>query len=69
MITYPVQYDRQNNRYIYNDRIDAELSFNDSAPVNPVLSDVRRNRSREFLNFIRALAVNGEDLGRDDGSV
>ncbi len=64
--TYPVQYDYDNNSYIHHDRIETEIQFTDAEPVNPARRPVRRNRSREFLKYIEALAINGDIVGRDD---
>ncbi|MCF7811632.1 hypothetical protein K9N50_11660, partial [bacterium] len=64
--TYPIQYEYETNSYIEYDHIETELRFTDDAPVNPVKVPIRRNRSKHFLNFIDALAINGEEVGRDD---
>lgn len=64
--TYPVQYDPHEGVYRHYDSIDATVNFTDADPVNPVLNPVRRNRSNEFLKFIRSFAINGDIVGRDD---
>lgn len=65
--TYPIQYDPTSNTYLHRDRIETELRFTDDPEaVNPVAVPARRNRSREFIKVIRALAVNGDEVGRDD---
>ncbi len=64
--TYPFQYDFNTGEYIHHPHIEASILFTDDQPVNPVEHPVRRNRSREFLKFIRALAINGDEVGRDD---
>lgn len=64
--TYPVQYDAEQSIYIIRDRIQAEIRFTDDEPVNPVLNPVRRNRSPQFLKYIREFAINGDEVGRDD---
>ncbi len=64
--TYPLQYDASAEEYIYYHRIDVEVRSTNDSPVNPVLNPNRRNRSREFLKYIDALAINGSDIGRDD---
>jgi len=64
--TYPVQFDAKTNAYLIRDNLKAELHFGDAPPVNPVQYPVRRHRSQTFLKFIRALALNGEEAGRDD---
>jgi len=64
--TYPVQYDSRNNTYIIRDRIQTDLRFTDGEVVNPVLNPIRSRRSQGFLNFIREIAINGDEVGRDD---
>jgi len=64
--TYPVQYDASTNEYLHRSHIETEIRFTGSEPVNPVEHPNRRHRSREFLKFIRAFAINGADVGRDD---
>jgi len=60
---YPVQYDEANQNYIYNNHITTELHFRSGEAVNSVSIPRRKHRSQEFLRFIRALAVNAEDIG------
>jgi len=62
---YPVQYDSENNQYVYNPNIITRLNYTDSAPVNPADHPDRKNRSREFVKFISALAINGDEVSRD----
>jgi len=64
--TYPVQFDPATKHYIIRDNLEAELRFGDSEPINPAFHPVRSNRSRTFLKFIRGLAINGDEVGRDD---
>lgn len=64
--TYPVQYDADNNEYIYNEQIQTRIVFTDDEAVNPAFQPVRRNRSQQFLRFIRDFAINGDEVGRDD---
>ncbi len=64
--TYPVQYDAENNDYIFHGHISTNVRFTEDEPVNPVRNPVRRNRSREFLKYIDALTVNGDQIRRDD---
>jgi hypothetical protein len=64
--TYPIQYEYETNSYIEYDRIDTELRFTDDPPVNPARVPIRRNRSKNFLNFIDGMTMNGADVGRDD---
>ncbi len=64
--TYPVQYDASDNTFLHYENIQAELKYNNAEPVNPVIHPDRRNRSREFMKFIDALAVNSDVLDRDD---
>jgi len=66
--TYPILYNQSTNSYVRYDHITTELKFNGNQPVNPVVTPFRRNRSGEFLRFIKALAINGEDVGRDDAN-
>ncbi len=64
--TYPVQYDSENDSYLIRDNITAEVRFGEGEPVNPAYHPNRRHRSREFLKFISALAINGDDVRRDN---
>ncbi|MDP8229064.1 MAG: C25 family peptidase propeptide domain-containing protein, partial [Candidatus Electryoneaceae bacterium] len=64
--TYPVQYDPATDEFIYNEHILAEIITTDEQGINPVYQPIRRNRSREFLKFIRNFAINGDIVGRDD---
>jgi len=64
--TYPVRYDPQEEVYLHYDNVETEIRFTNEAPVNPSQHSVRRNRSPEFLKFIRSFAINGADIGRDD---
>jgi len=64
--TFPIQFNSQTNIYIHHERIETTIRFTDDEPVNPVIVPTRRNRSREFLKFIKALVINGDDVGRDD---
>ncbi|MBT7787259.1 MAG: T9SS type A sorting domain-containing protein [Calditrichaeota bacterium] len=64
--TYPVQYDPQENEYLHRDNIQTEIRFTDDEAVNPAMYPVRRNRSKQFLKFIRDYAINGDMVGRDD---
>jgi len=64
--TYPVQYDQSSQCYVFNDRLETEIRYTNKEPVNPAAYPFRRNRSKEFLKFICALAINGDEVGRDD---
>ncbi|MBM3330004.1 MAG: hypothetical protein FJY67_11150, partial [Calditrichaeota bacterium] len=64
--TYPVQYDANSEEYLIRDRIDTEIRFTEGEPVNPVFLSQRTHRSATFLKMIRELALNGDDVGRDD---
>ncbi len=64
--TYPVQYDRTDNSFLVRDHIETELRFTDADPVNPVRVPIRRNRSPKLLKLMSALAINGDQVGRDD---
>ncbi|MDP8240831.1 MAG: C25 family cysteine peptidase [Candidatus Hatepunaea meridiana] len=66
IMTYPIQYDAANNRYLHNEGIQTELRFTDAEPINPVLVPIRRNRSADFLKYISSIAINGNQVGRDD---
>ena len=66
LTTYPIQYDPASGSYIHHEHIEAEIRFTDDPPESPARVPVRRNRSREFLKFIRALALGGDEVGRDD---
>jgi len=64
--TYPVRYNESDNTLLLYNNIQVEVVFTDAEPVNPARTPVRRNRSREFLKFIHSLAINPNDVGRDD---
>ncbi|NQT34095.1 carboxypeptidase regulatory-like domain-containing protein, partial [bacterium] len=64
--TYPIQYDASDNSYLHREHIVTELRFTDDEAVNPAYVPVRRNRSANFLRVISALAINGDQVGRDD---
>lgn len=67
--TFPIQYDFDNRRYLIRDHIAADLEFTDEEPVNPAFVPVRKNRSEQFLKTIREIAINGDEVGRDDPDV
>ncbi len=67
--TYPVRFERSSNSYLHYSNIVTEIRLNDNQPINPVLQPTRRNRSKEFLQFIQALAINGDLVGRDDPDI
>ncbi|NQU06002.1 MAG: hypothetical protein HQ568_07905 [Calditrichaeota bacterium] len=64
--TYPVQYNAATGEYLHYDRIETELRFTDNDPVNPAYFPERRNRSPELTKMLRGLAINGDQVGRDD---
>ncbi|NQT35569.1 hypothetical protein HQ587_10300, partial [bacterium] len=64
--TFPIQYEASTNTYVFNDNIRTELRFIDGEAINPVHVPIRRNRSAHFLNAISRLAMNGNEVGRDD---
>ena len=64
--TYPVRYNSVNNTYLRYDNIEAEIRYTNDEPVNPGYLPVRRNRSTEFMKFIRTFAINGDEVDRDD---
>jgi len=63
---YPVQYNCVSGSFIRNKGIKTEIRYTNGTPENPVKNPNRRNRSREFRRFMRSLAINGEQVGRDD---
>ncbi|NQT33816.1 T9SS type A sorting domain-containing protein [bacterium] len=63
--TYPVQFDPSTRTYIQRNHIKAEIRYTNDEPVNPAYFPNRRNRSRTFLKFIEGLAVNGDQVRRD----
>ncbi|NQU04442.1 MAG: hypothetical protein HQ568_00005, partial [Calditrichaeota bacterium] len=67
--TYPIQYNPSTNEYLHRDRILTKLVFTDDEPVNPARVPIRRNRSRNFLKYIETLAINGDQVGRDDPDI
>ncbi|NQU06257.1 MAG: hypothetical protein HQ568_09215, partial [Calditrichaeota bacterium] len=64
--TYPVQYDPSENVYLCHDNITTVIRYTNNTPINPVMQPVRRNRSKEFMKFLRSFAVNSEMVSRDD---
>ncbi len=64
--TYPIQYNSTTQSFLYRDHIATELQFTDDEPVNPAFVPIRRNRSEQFLKTIREIAINGDEVGRDD---
>ena len=64
--TYPVRYDPQDGVYLHYDHVETEIRLTNEEPLNPVYQPVRRNRSQEFLKFMRSFAINGDIVGRDD---
>ena len=63
--TYPIQYNPATGEYFHREHITAEIRSTKEAPVNPVEHLLRHNRSRVFLDFIEALAINGDQVRRD----
>ncbi len=66
--THPVQYDPISNSYIYHDNIRTDVLFTDEDPVNPAYVPSRKYRSPHFLKFLNSIAINADDVGRDDPS-
>jgi len=66
LTTFPIQYDHRSGEYIYNEQIQAVLHFTAGPAVNPVTSPIRNGQSAEFMKFISALAINGDQLVRDN---
>ncbi|MCF7811935.1 hypothetical protein K9N50_13225, partial [bacterium] len=64
--TYPVQYDPSENVYLCHDNIKTEIRYTNEIPINPVDQPIRRNRSPEFMKFLRSFAINSDIIGRDD---
>jgi hypothetical protein len=64
--TYPVRYDQSSDSYLHYDHIQTEIRFNNEEAVNPASHPNRRYRSSQFLKFIEALAINGENIRRDE---
>jgi len=63
---YPLQYDYSRKAYLSHANLNVSIRYTADPPVNPVEFPVRRGRSKEFLKYISALAVNGDQVGRDD---
>ncbi len=63
---YPVQFDFDNNVYLERNRIEADIEYTDDTPVNPVEYPIRRHRSQHFMKFIQGIAINADEVGRDD---
>ncbi len=63
---YPLQYDPISQSYVRYENIQTEITYTDDEPINPVQSPNRRHRSKLFKNLIGELAINGDELGRDD---
>ena len=66
VVTYPVRWDTEANNYLKYENIKTEIRFTRDNPENPSHRPIRRNRSPEFLKFIRTFALNGNEVGRDD---
>ena len=64
--TYPFQYDAETGDFLYRRNIRTDIRYNNDPPLNPVTNPNRPHRSKEFLKFIRAFAVNGDEIARDD---
>jgi len=63
---FPVQYDPTTNSYLRRNNIQTTVRFTNDEPVNPVQNPIRKYRSKEFLKVMQALAINGDEVGRDD---
>ncbi len=64
--SFPVRYDFRTNEYLHYETINTEIRSVPGEAVNPSLNPIRKNRSREFLSFIKDFAINGDQVGRDD---
>ena len=64
--TYPIRYNYAENGYLHYENIETEIRFTDDEPVNPATHPIRRNRSQYFLKFIEGMAINADQVGRDD---
>lgn len=63
---FPIQYDPVNQTYIKRNNIRATVRFTDGESINPVRNPDRKYRSPEFLKIMNLLAINGDQVGRDD---
>ncbi|MDP8239325.1 MAG: C25 family cysteine peptidase [Candidatus Hatepunaea meridiana] len=63
--TYPIQYNPVTNEYLHRDHIRTEIQFSDGDPINPVEHPERRHRSQTFLKVIENMAINGDQVRRD----
>ncbi|MFH0766069.1 MAG: C25 family cysteine peptidase, partial [Calditrichota bacterium] len=66
LTVYPIQYNAQTQSYIHHTSVNAEIQFTNDPPVNPVEHPALRGRSQQFYKFIESLAVNGDQVRRDD---
>ena len=64
--TYPYQFDAATGNYLHRSHIKADIRYNDSPPINPVIHPRLPGRSPDFQKFLKAFAVNGEDYFRDN---
>ncbi|NQT33813.1 T9SS type A sorting domain-containing protein [bacterium] len=63
--TFPIQYDPVSNTYLCRDHIRPEIRFTDNSPTNPVEHLFQRTHSDHFLTYIEGLAINGDQVRRD----
>ncbi len=64
---YPVRYDAELQAYRFNPELRATIRYTNQTPVSPGRELSGRRISRDFAEFIRAVAVNGDDILRDNG--
>jgi hypothetical protein len=64
--TYPIQYDEATNSYLHYDHIATEIRYTDAPPVNPAFHSENRIRSDQFRKYLQALAINPDDVLRDE---
>ncbi|MCF7811859.1 hypothetical protein K9N50_12835, partial [bacterium] len=63
--TYPIRYNPVTNEYLHYENINTDIVVTDSEPVNPVHYPDRKWRSKDFLKYIESLAINGDQVRRD----
>lgn len=66
LTTYPVQYERRTNTYVFHDHLEAEIRYTEGPVVNPLEPADRPHRSRNFQRVLRSLVMNPDEPYRDN---
>lgn len=62
---YPVQYDNRTGEVVVRSHVQARVRFTNDAPVNPSNVGQLKHRSKDFLKYLDAMAINPEVVRRD----